>query len=306
MMRNSLNAICAVKFVRKMRGGSQSSLVEAEDGNSYIVKFAENPQGSQILLNEALGSELMGHLGFPVPVWRPIKVTSTFINRNPEVWFETNTPAHRRPPAGIHYGSRLVPTDADQSLYEFLPNSWYGRVSNRDNFLGLLLFDLWAKHRDNRQAVFLHREGSRTAQAVFIDHGHLFGTVPEGRESGQIRVAMFRDERIYDGLDIRSTLPSWEARIREIDSARLELLGQCIPPEWYTKASWANATSILQNGQAVLSEHVSRISTFFEANASSEEAGRFYENPESLRIFGSRIRLRTAHEADRLYRAHPA
>lgn len=305
-MRNSLNAICAVKFVRKMRGGSQSSLIEAEDGNCYIVKFAENPQGSQVLLHEALGSELMRHLGFPVPVWRPIQVTSTFINRNPEVWFQTNTPGHRRPPAGLHYGSRLVPTDADQSLYEFLPSTWYTRISNRENFLGLLLFDLWAKHRDNRQAVFLHREGSRTAQTVFIDHGHLFGTVPAGRESGQIRVAMFRDQRIYVGLDIRSTLPSWEARIREIDSARLESLGQCIPPEWYTKSDWANATSILQNGQAVLSDHASLINTFFEANASSEGVGRFHEHPESLRIFGSRIRLGIPREADRLYRAYQA
>ena len=42
----------ALRFVRKMRGGAQAHLIEAHDGNYYVVKFRNNPQHRRILVNE--------------------------------------------------------------------------------------------------------------------------------------------------------------------------------------------------------------------------------------------------------------
>jgi hypothetical protein len=46
----------ARRLVRKMRGGAQAHLIEADDGHFYVVKFRNNPQGRRILVNEWFGA----------------------------------------------------------------------------------------------------------------------------------------------------------------------------------------------------------------------------------------------------------
>lgn len=45
-------------FLKALRGGSQSILAQANDGQLYVVKFANNLQGKNLLFNEAAGSML--------------------------------------------------------------------------------------------------------------------------------------------------------------------------------------------------------------------------------------------------------
>ena len=52
--------LTAVRHVRKMRGGAQAHLLEADDGHWYVVKFRNNPQHRRILVNELLCSSVAG------------------------------------------------------------------------------------------------------------------------------------------------------------------------------------------------------------------------------------------------------
>jgi hypothetical protein len=52
----------ARRFIRKMRGGAQAHLLEAEDGRYYVVKFVNNPQHRRILVNELIASEFLQYL----------------------------------------------------------------------------------------------------------------------------------------------------------------------------------------------------------------------------------------------------
>jgi hypothetical protein len=45
--------------IRRMSGGSQSRLIQCDDGKLYVLKMYPNPQGPNVLANEALGSILM-------------------------------------------------------------------------------------------------------------------------------------------------------------------------------------------------------------------------------------------------------
>jgi len=54
----------------KMRGGSQPALIRCNDGKLYVVKFFNNPQGSNVLANEVLGNELLSALNLPSPSGR--------------------------------------------------------------------------------------------------------------------------------------------------------------------------------------------------------------------------------------------
>ena len=55
--------LTAVRFVRRMRGSSQACLIQCDDGDYYVVKFANNPKGPNLLANEMLGSLLCDSIG---------------------------------------------------------------------------------------------------------------------------------------------------------------------------------------------------------------------------------------------------
>jgi hypothetical protein len=47
-------------------------------------------------------------------------------------------------------------------------------ITNREAFLGMYLFDVWANHQDNRQAIF-RRSSTNDQEVWFIDRGRMFG-----------------------------------------------------------------------------------------------------------------------------------
>jgi len=55
--------------IKKQPGGAQSRLVLCDDGKLYVLKMHPNPQGPNVLANEALGAMIMGGLGLLAPRW---------------------------------------------------------------------------------------------------------------------------------------------------------------------------------------------------------------------------------------------
>jgi hypothetical protein len=281
------HALCAVKFKRKMRGGSQSSLVEAEDGNYYIVKLMENPQGSEILLNEVLASGIMEFVGLETPKWNPIWISAGFIEDNPGLWFETASSGRRPPPVGLHFGSRLILPKTSESLYEILPRSWFTRIRDKENFVGMLLFDLWANQRDNRQAIFLQDQEDRSIRTTYIDHGCLFGPDESNKIAMRIR-AMYMDPAIYGNIDLDVTFPKWEARIRALSESTLRsLISRLpIPSQWYTSEDINRIVSGLAERRALLGKYADLI----RATLSSLRVDMLAEQPDEIQICGAQLR----------------
>jgi len=57
----------ARRLIRKMRGGAQAHLLEADDGHFYVVKFKNNPQHRRILVNELVASIFLRYLRISTP-----------------------------------------------------------------------------------------------------------------------------------------------------------------------------------------------------------------------------------------------
>jgi hypothetical protein len=55
--------VSAVQHLRPLRGGAQSHLLRATDGNWYVTKFQNNPQHIRVLANEMLATNLGLSLG---------------------------------------------------------------------------------------------------------------------------------------------------------------------------------------------------------------------------------------------------
>lgn len=165
--------LAVVQVVRRMTGGSQSRLVQCDDGKLYVLKMHPNPQGPNVLANEALGSVLMDGLGFLVPRFRPVTINLRALKLFPDLAMET-TKGTTYPACGLHFGSEFL-GDPEHTLFDLLPREYISRIKNKAQLLPVQLFDLWANHRDFRQCVYRRRRGTGTYEAFFIDHGHLFG-----------------------------------------------------------------------------------------------------------------------------------
>jgi hypothetical protein len=108
-----------------MRGGSQSHLMRCSDESYYVVKFQNNPQHRRILVNELLGTKLAASLGLHTKAVAIIDVSEDLIRLTPD-------------------------------LHVDLP--WSPIREQVQDFLGMLVFDLWTCNTDRRQVIFGRQE----------------------------------------------------------------------------------------------------------------------------------------------------
>ncbi len=175
----------ARRLIRKMRGGAQAHLIEADDDRYYVVKFRNNPQHRRILTNEWLGGTFLRYLGVAVPEMQIVNVPAGFLEDYPDAAIQLGS--RRIPPLlGWHFGSQFPGHPDRVAVYDFLPDTLLDSVENSRDFLTVLLVDKWAANADARQSVFLRARigdyvqdaGVRSRRtgfvALMIDHGYLF------------------------------------------------------------------------------------------------------------------------------------
>jgi len=228
-------------FVCKLRGESQAVLGGASDGQLYIVKFANNLQGPNLMFNEAMGTELYCLFGLPVPDWRPLLVTDSFLDQNPGCWMET-AEGRLRPRSGMCFGSRFL-GGGGMRLFEILPGTSFQRVRNRERFWLAWLIDICAGHADNRQAIFLE-DAQGQLNTFFIDHGHMFGG-PKGDQPAQLKAPPYLDTRAYPRVSSEHIL-SLQELMAAVDEERLWQEVRRLPDGWKTESAISRFAGCLQ------------------------------------------------------------
>src|ERR1041385_761674 len=134
--------INARSFVRKMRGGAQSHLLECDDGEYYVVKFRNNPQHRRILVNEWISSVFLDYLEISAPRTAIVNLSVDFLAANPEIYIQLGSRKQEIPP-GWHFGSRYPGNPRTIMVYDFVPDVLLEKVANLREFIGVLVFDKW-------------------------------------------------------------------------------------------------------------------------------------------------------------------
>ena len=223
----------AVEHLRRMRGGAQSHLMRCEDGNYYVVKFENNPQGPRILANEMLAGSLALALGLPASQPEVIEISDWLVEHSPEMYIQVGKDRVRCA-SGLQFGSRFPCDPLRTPAYDFLPDRLLTSLQNADRFPGILLFDKWTCNTDSRQLVF-YRETKGDGQrfvAAMIDHGFCFNAAgwdfPDAPLGGLYsRLAVYAD---VVGLQ------SFEPFLTRLEHLDDELIGEAaarVPPQWY-------------------------------------------------------------------------
>jgi hypothetical protein len=234
--------IRARNFVRKMRGGAQAHLLETDDGGFYVVKFTNNPQHRRILVNEWLACSFLRYLQIFVPETAIIELTPEFLANNPELYLSMGS--ERVPvPAGLHFGSRLAVHPDRVAIFDFLPDKLLGKVENRVDFLGMLVFDKWIANADSRQAVFFRAKakgwtplkGEAPARIGFfaqmIDHGFAFSGLAWQFQDSPIQGLYFRTS-VYDEVRSLDSFQPWLDMVSNFPVEVIDSAWKEIPRSW--------------------------------------------------------------------------
>lgn len=232
----------AVRLIRKMRGGAQSHLMEADDGHFYVVKFRENPQGRRILLNEWFGSSFLRYLGIACPEPSLIRITPSFLELHPATGIQTGNRTIT-PEIGWHFGSRYPGHPDRIAVFDFVPDSLLSRVENLGEFAGMLVFDKWACNADARQTVFLRARVAEYAPssglhprrmgfvALMIDHGYLFNG-PHWECVDAPAAGMYFRPFVYQRLRRWTDLQPWLERVEAFPEYLIDEAFRQVPAEW--------------------------------------------------------------------------
>ncbi len=215
-----------------MGGGSQSVLAKASDGNFYVLKFRNNPQGPNVLFNEAIGTELFRIAGLLVPEWRPVFVPKELLASSPECWIETEN-GLRLPEDGWCFGSRFLGSE-NAALFEILPKSYFGRIRNRGDFWVARALDVLCGHSDNRQAIFVEGRDKRL-DAYFFDHGNLLCGA-DGAAYPMPEASRYLDPRIYN-MPTEEDEAAVSSVITALDLRALDNVARFLPDHWKTKTA---------------------------------------------------------------------
>jgi hypothetical protein len=226
------NTIHAIRFIRRMRGGSQASLIRCNDGKLYVVKFSNNQQGPNVLANEVIGSQLLRTLGFPTPSWKQVFVSNDFIDQNPDTAFEAPS-GKISVESGLHFGSEFLGDDGSRRTYEWLPGGFISRLNNPNDYLGIYILDVLANHCDARQSLFTTLDGGNSFQGIFIDHGHLFGG-PNWDLPSKSGKALCQDLRLYSRQWTPDAIEHWISYFETKLQSILPKIPQTVPGFWYS------------------------------------------------------------------------
>ncbi len=231
----------ARRFIRKMRGGAQAHLLEADNGQFYVVKFKNNPQHRRILVNELLAGVLLRYLQISCPEVALVRVSPEFLEQYPEVGFQLGS-RHVPVEPGWQFGSRYPADPNTLAVYDFIPDVLLRKVVNRDHFHGILAFDKWTGNADSRQSIFFRAQvsewlpgGTGSRQTGFVaqmmDHGYLFDGPHWSFSDSPIQGLYYRSS-VYESVRGWDDFEPWLGRIIHLPEETLDEAVKQIPSEW--------------------------------------------------------------------------
>ena len=230
----------AVRYVRKMRGGAQAHLLEADDGHWYVVKFRNNPQHHRVLVNEMISAVFLEFLKIAAPESALIQIGPEFLEANPEIHLQLGTQRIGVEP-GWHFGSRYPGDPALCAVYDFLPDALLADVANPEDFRAVLVFDKWTANADGRQCVF-YRARVREAAAgggrgrssfvvQMIDQGYTFNgphwDFPESPLQG-----LYARRQVYESVRSLDDFQPWLEQVIHFPEEVIDRAWKRLPPIW--------------------------------------------------------------------------
>lgn len=234
--------IRALRLVRKMRGGAQAHLLEADDGKFYVVKFRNNPQHRRVLINEWIASVFLKQLQVSTPATNFIEISPQLLSSEREIYMQLGARRVEVEP-GWHFGSQFPGDPRIVPVFDFLPDSLLPQCVNLRDYLGALVFDKWVSNADGRQSIFYKarirdsREGGsgdafeKGFVTQMMDNGFIFDGPNWRYGDSPIQGHYFR-ARVYATATKLDDFQPWLDRVQFFPEEVMDDARKRIPLEW--------------------------------------------------------------------------
>ncbi|WCT56902.1 hypothetical protein PQ456_05090 [Paenibacillus kyungheensis] len=175
-----MDTLKANRIMNPIKNGSTLPYyINCEDGQTYAVKFKENPQGIKAIVNEYICSELALLLQLPIPKPVLIHLTEEFCSMYGQKLKE-HIGSDILP--GVHFGCLKL-----KKAYPIELGSMLNEAINIEIIAELLIFDLFIcnSDRDNNGGNLLFDPQQK--KIIILDHTHAFdlGTIWEASQLNQ-------------------------------------------------------------------------------------------------------------------------
>jgi hypothetical protein len=213
-----------------MRGGAQSQLMRCADGQYYVVKFKNNPQGIRTLANELYAGRLAKLVGLPTPIVTVIGVQKGLIRCTHDLVIQLGS-GREKCQAGSQSGSQYAGSLIAGGAYDLLPDSLFARVSNIPDFLGMFAFDKWTCNTDGRQVIYVGEPSATSYRVVMIDNGFCFNGGEWNFPDAPLR-SLYGKSSVYANVAGIESFEPWLTRIEAVTKTALADCARGIPEEW--------------------------------------------------------------------------
>jgi hypothetical protein len=219
-----LRTVSAIRYITSLReGGSLPALVEADDGQRYVVKLRGAGQGALALVAEIITGELARTLGLPVPEIVFVDLDPAFGRQEPDPEIQDLFKASR----GLNVGLTFLPqaTVFDPASGDTAPATLASRT------VWLDAYSLNIDRTPRNANLLVCRD-----KLWLIDHGaslYFHHYWPGAEEKISMPFAAIRDHIL---LPWAEAVPAASAQIREVLTiAELERIVDLVPEAWLAR-----------------------------------------------------------------------
>jgi hypothetical protein len=218
-----------VTFLKTRKGKTKPQLILFDDGNSYLVKFKNNPQGNRSLVNEHIVAKLGQLLHLPIPPSRLVYVPQYFID-------QCSTLSSYGFVSGNQFASLLVENCV--GLPSQPPYPEWSQFLNPDCIPAILIFDLWVSNADRwRNNILLQRFSEYRYFIYLIDHSDCFPggtkwTLGSLEEPPKLRKLRSVHKWCLSLLNDQSPFETFLSKLVALPDIAIEEVLESIPIDW--------------------------------------------------------------------------
>jgi len=222
-----------------MRGSSRSLLMLDQHTVPWVVKFHDNPQHPNIVINEFIATRIGRSMGLTIPhsepIWVDEQLTASIGN-----WIPDSKGVYK---AGLQLGSQYAGGLMPGLVVDILPEAQMSAMTNLKQIAGVTVLDLWLANTDDRQAVYVRKSSSKKYKAFWIDFGNCFGGATWRLDD--YRVGYLASKWLAYSSHWAQYEP-WIQCVEEFSSELIEEIFATIPVAWRTGRE--EELNVLANG----------------------------------------------------------
>jgi hypothetical protein len=162
-----MQIVTAKRAISPIKNGvTKPYFVTCDDGETYAVKFKQNPFGARALVNEYICAQIAISLNLPLASPSLVRVDSNFINDYSD---DISKHIGEEVKTGYHFGSKKIKKVFPVSTSEMLESA-----NNIEKVPDILLFDHWVCNIDRDWNGGNLLFDASNMELVIIDHTHAF------------------------------------------------------------------------------------------------------------------------------------